>query len=106
MGSGSGSSVRIPGVATTLQNLMNPKGSNPVNGPVYSERLRSRDGLRGEGLSSIGQPPAGSGAPRGAPGPSNAPQPGDPIEPIIVVDGRLNAIVVRDLAPACPSMMS
>ena len=30
VGSGSGSSVRIPGVATTLQSLMNPKGSTPV----------------------------------------------------------------------------
>lgn len=106
VGSGSGSSVRIPGVATTLQNLMNPKGAGTSsNGPVYTERLRSRDGLRGAGLSSIGQPPAGngaSGAPRGAQGPGNAPQPGDPIEPIIVVDGRLNAIVVRDLGSRMP----
>lgn len=108
VGSGSGASVRIPGVATTLQNLMNPQSSPSVNGPVYTERLRSREGLRGTGLASFGQPQqqaggSGSGgAPRGAPGPVGSQSSGEYIEPIIVVDARLNAIVVRDLGSRMP----
>lgn len=101
VGSGSGSSVRIPGVASTLQALMNPQGGPSVNGPVYTERQRSRDSLRGSGLASYGQA-AGAGAASTPRALTNLPSPNPgggaaPSQPIIVVDGRLNAIVVRDL---------
>ncbi|HSJ03000.1 MAG: type III secretion system outer membrane ring subunit SctC [Verrucomicrobium sp.] len=111
VGSGSGASVMIPGVATTLQRLLNPQsGGSSINGPIYNERLRSRDSLRGTGLASFGQnapstPGLNSSGPRGTGTRSDAASPSNPAEigqPVVVVDTRLNAIVIRDLAARMP----
>jgi type III secretion protein C len=82
---------------------MNPQGGAPgLNGPGDSERDRTRDSLRGTGLAAYGQSSAPAGRASPAPTPSANPGGADVSQPIIVVDGRLNAIIVRDFGSRMP----
>ncbi len=112
LNTGASSSI-VPGVARALQNLManQPPGSNLSTGAVETMRPRSREGLRGTGLASIGTQrpnplvPGSGGQP--APGATGQEKytptdPNDPRAPVIVVDSRLNAVLVRDVAARMP----
>lgn len=110
------SSTIVPGVARSLQNLMAnqiPGSNNMSTGPLETDRPRSRDGLRGTGLASIGTqrpnplvPDRSSAMPQPLIGGGNNRQeradPEDPRAPVIVVDARLNAVLVRDVAARMP----
>lgn len=113
LNTGSSSSI-VPGVARSLQNLMAnqiPGSNNMSTGPLETERPRSREGLRGAGLASIGTPrqnplvpDRSSAMPQPLIG-GNRPEradPEDPRAPVIVVDARLNAVLVRDVAARMP----
>ncbi len=108
LNTGTTSSI-VPGVARSLQNLMANQlpGSVMSTGPQETERPRSRDGLRGTGLASIGtQKPNPLVPERQAPGGGQdrvpPPDPNDPRAPMVVVDARLNAVLVRDVAARMP----
>ncbi|TDU70707.1 type III secretion protein C [Prosthecobacter fusiformis] len=115
-----GSSSRIiPGVVTSLQNLMTnqPVGSLLSTGVEETMNRVTRPGLRGKGLAAIGNPdaatpprpfnpydPTGSQQPNaGNRSPSTAEDSrNDPRAPMIVADVRLNAVLVRDVAARMP----
>lgn len=113
LNTGTSSSI-VPGVARSLQNLMANQlpGSVMSTGPVETERPRSREGLRGAGLASIGTqrsnplvPDRGQGQAQAGPGGQDRftpPDPNDPRAPVITVDARLNAVLVRDVAARMP----
>lgn len=115
LNTGSSSSI-VPGVARSLQNLMAnqiPGSDNMSTGPLETDRPRSRDGLRGTGLASIGTqrpnplvPDRSAAMPQPLIGGGNNRQqradPDDPRAPVIVVDARLNAVLVRDVAARMP----
>ncbi|MGV3659978.1 MAG: type III secretion system outer membrane ring subunit SctC [Prosthecobacter sp.] len=103
--------TRVPGVVSSLQNLMMNQvpGSSLSTGAVETELERSRPGLRGTGLAAVGQqasnpfmqerPATGMGQPQGR---GTPPDPNDPRAPMIVADARLNAVLVRDVAARMP----
>ncbi|HEY1053448.1 MAG TPA: type III secretion system outer membrane ring subunit SctC [Prosthecobacter sp.] len=106
--------TRVPGVVSSLQNLMMNQvpGSSLSTGTEETELERSRPGLRGTGLAAIGQQPgnpfmqerpaAGMGMAQQQPERATAPDPRDPRAPMIVADARLNAVLVRDVAARMP----
>lgn len=109
----------IPGVVTSLQNLMSnqPVGSLLSTGVEETNNRVTRPGLRGKGLAAIGNPaaatppkpfnpydPTGSqqAASAAAPAASGQSSDRDPRSPMIVADVRLNAVLVRDVAARMP----
>ena len=100
-----------------MELMTNERGDSagPLStGNIETERVRSRPGLRGTGLAAIGGNPlvpnnvsaaelrADAALSRGATN-SNSPQAGsDPRAPMVVVNTRLNAVIVRDVAARMP----
>lgn len=105
----------LPGVARSLQNLMleqqnDSSGMMMATGPMESRRPNARPTLKGSGLAAAGENPlmaAAAAASQESQGPviqSRQPSAsnGMPNSPMIVVDARLNAILVRDFAARMP----
>ncbi len=112
LNTGSTSTI-VPGVVRSLQTLMTNQvpGSGMSTGVEETQLPRSRPGLRGTGLASIGDPrpnpmvPARPATPSAAPADRNSvepPNPNDPRAPMIVADTRLNSVLVRDVASRMP----
>lgn len=122
------SEVVLPGVATTLRNLVNGKGAQRtfVPGGNTARNPRTFQGLNGSGLARFGGQPNNYGSPiygqyppvgpPGVPGtPSQVgavaqasaegpPEMGDAIgPPSIQADARLNAVIIQDIETRFPA---
>jgi type III secretion protein C len=105
----------LPGVARTLTNLMLEEGTegggrSMATGPLQTTRGNQHSTLKGMGLAAVGgnpmidqeyvpYPVAAQPAP---PRRQKEELPGGPTSPMISVDTRLNAVLVRDYAARIP----